>query len=63
MKFEDAQQNMNLSYFGGGTGALVSGLVCSWLCCTTAFKSIKYADFIFWWHVYTPFSYVTFKSA
>jgi hypothetical protein len=27
MKFEDAQQNMNLAYFGGGTGVLVSGLV------------------------------------
>jgi hypothetical protein len=27
MKFEDAQNDMNFSYFGGGTGALVSGLV------------------------------------
>ena len=27
MKFEEAQQNMNFSYFGGGTGVLVSGLV------------------------------------
>ena len=27
MKFEEAQQDMNLSYFGGGTGVLVSGLV------------------------------------
>ncbi|MEN8637215.1 hypothetical protein ABFV74_16015 [Pseudoalteromonas distincta] len=27
MKFEYAQQNMNLAYFGGGTGVLVSGLV------------------------------------
>ncbi|TGE85210.1 hypothetical protein C7Y70_02410 [Pseudoalteromonas sp. KS88] len=27
MKFEDAQKDMNLSYFGGGTGVLVSGLV------------------------------------
>lgn len=25
MKFNDAQNNMNLSYFGGGTGVLVSG--------------------------------------
>ncbi len=27
MKFEDAQQDMSYSYFGGGTGVLVSGLV------------------------------------
>jgi hypothetical protein len=27
MKFEDAQNDMNFSYFGGGTGVLVSGLV------------------------------------
>ena len=27
MKFEDAQKDMNFSYFGGGTGVLVSGLV------------------------------------
>lgn len=27
MKFEEAQQDMNFSYFGGGTGVLVSGLV------------------------------------
>ncbi len=27
MKFNDAQNNMNISYFGGGTGILVSGLV------------------------------------
>ena len=26
MKFEEAQQNMNFSYFGGGTVVLVSGL-------------------------------------
>ncbi|MCK8116937.1 hypothetical protein MTF68_05140 [Pseudoalteromonas sp. 2CM37A] len=29
MKSEDVQQNINLAYFGGGTGALVSGLVWS----------------------------------
>ena len=27
MKFKDAQNDMNFSYFGGGTGVLVSGLV------------------------------------
>jgi len=27
VKFEDAQKDMNFSYFGGGTGVLVSGLV------------------------------------
>ena len=27
MKFEDAQNDMNFSYFGGATGVLVSGLV------------------------------------
>ena len=27
MKFEDAQQDMSYSYFGGGTGVLISGLV------------------------------------
>ena len=29
MKFEDAQKDMNFSYFGGGTGVLVSGVVWS----------------------------------
>ena len=27
MKFEDAQKDMNFSYFGGGAGVLISGLV------------------------------------
>ena len=27
MKFEEAQKDMNFSYFGGGTGVLVSGLI------------------------------------
>ncbi|MFQ3195465.1 MAG: hypothetical protein ACI9N3_002299 [Colwellia sp.] len=27
MKFEEAQRNMNFSYFGGGTGVLVSGVI------------------------------------
>ena len=27
MKFEDAQNDMNFSYFGSGTGALISGFV------------------------------------
>jgi hypothetical protein len=27
MKFEEAQKNMNFSYFGGGTGVLVSGFI------------------------------------
>ncbi|GAA0213731.1 hypothetical protein GCM10009123_21180 [Kangiella japonica] len=29
MKFEDAQKDMNCSYFGGATGVLVSGLIWS----------------------------------
>ncbi|TDR20714.1 DUF7010 family protein [Marinicella litoralis] len=29
MKFEDAQKDMNFSYYGGGTGVLVSGIVWS----------------------------------
>jgi len=40
MKFEDAQQNMNLSYFGGGTGALVSGLV--W--CVAGFFALLHSN-------------------
>ena len=27
MKFEEAQKDMDFSYFGGGTGVLVSGMV------------------------------------
>ena len=40
MKFEDAQQNMNLAYFGGGTGVLVSGLV--W--CIAGFVALLHSN-------------------
>ncbi|MCW8109473.1 hypothetical protein OPS25_13260 [Alteromonas ponticola] len=40
MKFEDAQQDMNFSYFGGGTGVLVSGLI--W--CTAGLVALLYSN-------------------
>ncbi|CAM4021856.1 DUF7010 family protein [Pseudoalteromonas byunsanensis] len=40
MKFEEAQKDMNFSYFGGGTGVLVSGLV--W--CIAGFVALFYSN-------------------
>lgn len=40
MKFEDAQKDMNYSYFGGGTGVLVSGIV--W--CIAGFVALLHTD-------------------
>jgi hypothetical protein len=40
MEFEDAQNDMNFSYFGGGTGVLISGLVYCRYNCSDVFKPI-----------------------
>jgi hypothetical protein len=40
MKFEDAQKEMSFSYFGGGTGVLVSGFV--W--CLAGSVALLYSD-------------------
>ena len=40
MKFEDAQHDMNVSYFGGGTGVLVSGLI--W--CIAGIVALMYSN-------------------
>jgi len=40
MRFEEAQKDMSFSYFGGGTGVLVSGLV--W--CIAGFVALLYSN-------------------
>jgi hypothetical protein len=40
MQFEEAQKDMSFSYFGGGTGVLVSGLV--W--CIAGFVALLYSN-------------------
>ena len=40
MKFEEAQKDMNFSYFGGGTGVLVSGVI--W--CIAGLVALMYSN-------------------
>ncbi len=40
MKFEEAQKDMNISYFGGATGVFVSGLI--W--CISGFVALLYSN-------------------